>query len=70
MDSITHSCIFATPPRDRSFEWLCSEAIERIAVVVGITLDMDEPEQALVAAVERRVAELVRRTSDPKPTSE
>jgi hypothetical protein len=43
----------------RSAEWLCSDAIERIARMIGVAVDMDEPEQALVAAVERSVAELV-----------
>jgi hypothetical protein len=51
-------------PYLHSFEWLCSEAIERIARVVGITVDMDEPEQALVAAVERRVAALVQKSNE------
>lgn len=51
--------IYATHEHTRAFEWLCSDAIERIAVLVGVCVDLDDPEQAIVAAVERSVAELV-----------
>ena len=42
-------------------ETLCSGAIERIARLVGVPVDLDDPEPALVAAVERAVAALVKR---------
>jgi hypothetical protein len=60
MTQHTLTCdISATHRRTRAFEWLCSDAIERIAVLVRVCVDLDDPEQAVVAAVERRVAELV-----------
>jgi hypothetical protein len=50
-----------TPERQRGLlpremETLCSDAIERIAVMLGVMVDFDDPEPALVAAVERGVA--------------
>lgn len=58
---ITQNGIYIPDERrhPRTFEWLCSDAIERIAVLVGVSVDLDDPEQAVVSAVERRVAELV-----------
>jgi hypothetical protein len=45
----------------RETETLCSDAIERIARVLGLSVDLDDPEQALVAAVESRIVALVER---------
>lgn len=44
-----------------AIETLCSDAIQRIATLVGISVDLDDPEQALVFAVERELAVLVER---------
>jgi hypothetical protein len=44
-----------------NMETLCSDAIERIARMVGVPIDLDDPEPALVAAVEHEVAALVER---------
>lgn len=44
-----------------SMETLCSDSIERIARMLDVQVDLDEPEPAFVAAVERAVASLVER---------
>jgi hypothetical protein len=43
----------------KSTETLASDAIERMARRLGLIVDLDDPEQALIAAVERRVEELI-----------
>lgn len=40
------------------YEDLCSDAIERIAVSLGIRWDLDDPEQVLVMKVEQRLSEI------------
>ena len=46
-------------------ETLCSDAVERIAVMLGVAVDLDDPEPALIAAVERAIAALVDRGQAP-----
>ena len=41
-------------------ELLCSQAMERLAHALGVTVDLDDPEQALIAAVDRRVRDLIK----------
>jgi hypothetical protein len=45
----------------QAHETMASDALERLALLLGITADLDDPEPALIEAVERRVAELVGR---------
>ena len=47
------------PIQERAIERLCTDAMYRVASLLGIAFDMDDPEQALVSAVERAVAALV-----------
>ena len=44
-----------------TYETLASDALERLAQLLGIATDLDDPEPALITAVERKVAELVGR---------
>ncbi len=42
-----------------TYETMASDALERLAKLLGISNDPDDPEPALIAAVERAVNELV-----------
>jgi len=48
-----------TPAEATSYETMTSDAFERLGHLLGISTDLDDPEPALIAAVERAVAELV-----------
>ena len=59
-----NSIIDRTPKKlSPSMETLCSDAIHRIAILIGVAVDLDDPEPALVSAVERAVAALVDRAN-------
>ena len=65
-DQLTTKHTYATvelPPSHITHfrETSTSDAIERIARLLGVSVDLDDPEPALVAAVERAVAVLVQR---------
>lgn len=51
----------------KSIETLASDAIERMARRLGLMVDLDEPEQALIAAVERRLEELIAQRYEREP---
>jgi hypothetical protein len=48
-------------------ETLCSDAIQRIAEMIGVAVQLDDPEPALVSAVEKRIAELMQSVSEREP---
>ncbi len=50
--------------RRPSIETLASDAFERVAQLLGVAVDLDAPEQALFASVERAVAALVRNSQN------
>ena len=47
------------PNEMKTYETMTSDALERLARLLEISIDLDDPEPALIAAVERAVAELV-----------
>jgi hypothetical protein len=47
------------PSDVNTYETMTSDAFERLAKLLGVPVDLDDPEPALIAAVERRVAELL-----------
>ena len=50
-----------SPTALNSVETLASDALERLATMLGIALVLDDPEPALISAVERAVGSLIAR---------
>ncbi len=49
-------------------ETMASDALERLAKSLGVPADLDDPEPALIAAVERAVAALIAGRKEAAPS--